>query len=49
MFTLEESALLRRMIRVVAWLLIALLIGGGWATVRWIHAHRSSTHLSRTA
>jgi hypothetical protein len=50
-FTLEESTLLRRMIRVVAWLLVACLIAGGWAGARWIrHHHRHHGHqVSRAA
>jgi hypothetical protein len=49
MFTLEESTLLRRMIRVVAWLLIALLLGGGWATGRWLRHRHARDHVSGTA
>ena len=36
MFTLEESALLSRMLRVVAWMLVCLiLLSGGYAFFFW--------------
>ena len=49
MFTLEESALLRRLLYLVAWVIVALLVGGCWATVRWIHHHRANAPVSRSA
>lgn len=40
MFTLEEAALLRFMLRVMMWLLVCVLGGGGcYAGVHWMHAH----------
>ncbi|HTM26173.1 MAG TPA: hypothetical protein VL225_13330 [Vicinamibacterales bacterium] len=40
MFTLEESAHLGFMLRVVAWTAIIVLVGGScYGGVRWMHAH----------
>ncbi|HYT68197.1 MAG TPA: hypothetical protein VEL51_17345 [Vicinamibacterales bacterium] len=40
MFTLEESALLGYMMRVVAWLVVCAMIGGGcWIGVHWMRSH----------
>jgi hypothetical protein len=36
MFTLEESALLSRMLRVVAWMVVCVVVGvGGYILFRW--------------
>jgi len=40
MFTLEEAALLRFMLRVMMWLLLCVLsVGGCSAGVHWMRAH----------
>jgi hypothetical protein len=46
MFTLEESGLLRRMLYVISWLLLALLVGGTWEAIHLIrqHHHQATTH-----
>ena len=46
MFTLEESALLSRMLRVVGWLLVCLIVGvAGYAFVRFMEQpHGVVTH-----
>jgi hypothetical protein len=46
MFTLEESALLSRMLRVVGWLLVCLTVGvAGYAFVRFMEQpHGVITH-----
>ena len=50
MFTLEESALLGRMLRVVGWLAVCLTVGiAGCAVVRFSHQHSVITHHSGPA
>jgi hypothetical protein len=46
MFTLEESALLGRMLRVVGWLVVCLTVGiAAWAVVRFVeHPQDVTTH-----
>jgi len=40
MFTLEESALLARMLRVLGWGLTVLMLGGSCCVgVHWLHHH----------
>jgi hypothetical protein len=40
MFTLEESAHLGFMLRVIAWLAAAVIIGGGcYAGIHYLHTH----------
>jgi hypothetical protein len=43
MFTLEESALLRRMLRTVGWLLLAGAVAMGWGAARRLY-HRLPRH-----
>jgi hypothetical protein len=51
MFTLEESALLGRMLRVVGWLAVCLTVGvAGCAVVRFMEQpHSRTTHHSAPA
>ena len=43
MFTVEESTLLARMLRAIAWILVALIVGsGGYLVVHRMHQHRAA-------
>jgi hypothetical protein len=49
MFTLEESALLSRMLRVMAWVIVCVVVGvGGYALLRWETRGRVASHPAAT-
>jgi hypothetical protein len=49
MFTMEESALLGRMLRVLAWALLLVILGGScYAGAHWLHRHRERVEAPRS-
>ena len=50
MFTVEESALLARMLRVLGWGLAVLMLGGScYVGGHWLHHHQQHHHVTGAA
>ncbi|PYR92838.1 MAG: hypothetical protein DMF84_11255 [Acidobacteria bacterium] len=50
MFTMEESALLGRMLRVVGLALLLVILGGScYAGAHWLHRHRGMVAAPRSS